>query len=105
MVTHHVFYILHGKLMLRLHKKRHWSISLSFYIRKIIFTVICKFIEIAPHTSFTETTGSEIQRCIRIGKAEILIHTTEIAFLTGKRYDIRRVYTILLVVHIELMNA
>ena len=104
-VTHHIFHILYGKFTVRLYEKRHRSICLSFYIRKIVIPMISKFIEIAPHTGFAETTGTEIKWRISLSKAEILVHTIEVTFLASEGNHIRRSDTVFFVVHVKLVDT
>ena len=105
MVAHGVLHILHGNLAVGLHKQRHRSVRLTQYIRQELVAAVGKHIEIAPYACLAIATGTEIERSIGIGKAEILVHTVKIALLACKGDDIGGVHTVLLVVHVELMNA
>ncbi len=105
MVAHGILYILNGEFAFRLYEQRHRVIGLSLDIRQIGFTLVGKHIEVAPHTGFTETAGTEIERCISIGKAEVFVHTAEISFFAGKRNNVIRIHAVGLVSHIELMDA
>ena len=105
MVAHGVLHILHGNLAVGLHKQRHRSVRLTQYIRQELVAAVGKHIEIAPYACLAIATGTEIERSVGIGKAEILVHTVKIALLACKGDDVGGVHTVLLVVHVELMNA
>ena len=70
-----------------------------------LLTTIGKHIEIAPYAGFAIATRTEIQRSIRISKAEILIHTSEVAFFTSERNHIGRIEAVILIIHIELVDT
>ena len=104
-ITHGILYILYGNLTVRLHEQRHRFVCFSLYIRKVCLSLIGKHIEITPDTGFTITAGTEIKWSICLGKAEVLIHPIKISLFAGKRNHVRRIKTILLIVHIKLLDT
>ena len=105
MITHCILHILHGDFTIRFYKQWHGIIRLTLYIGKECLTLICEHIEITPHTGLTKAACTKIKRSIGIGKTKIFIHTAEVSFLAGKRNHIRRIETILFIIHIKLMDA
>ena len=105
MVAHGILHILYGDFAVCLQIERHGLISLTFYVWQKPLTTIGKHIEIAPYAGFAIATRTEIQRSIRISKAEILIHTSEVAFFTSERNHIGRIEAVILIIHIELVDT
>ena len=105
MVAHGILHILYGDFAVGFQVERHGLIGFTFYIRKEFLTTIGKHIEVTPYAGFAVTTCTEIQRSVCISKAEIFVHTVEVTFFAGKGDDIGRIHTVVLIIHIELVDA
>ena len=106
MVAHRLLDVTYRYLTVGLHVKRHRLLALSLDVRQVSFTGgFAEHVIETPHTGFTRTQATEIQRTIGISKAEILVHSIEISFLAGKGNHIGRIQAIILVVQVELVDA
>ena len=98
--------ITNRNLTVRLNIKRHRFFAFTLYVRKISLSgYFAEHVIETPHTSLASTQPTEIERTISISKAKILVYSIEITFFTCKRNHIRRIKTIIFIVHIKLMNT
>ena len=105
MVTHCFLNITNRKFTVGFDIKRHCLGTFTFYIRKVSFHRTVEHVEEAPYTGITSTQATEIQRTIRICKTEVLVQTVEISFFACKRNNIRRVKTIVFILHVKLADT
>ena len=105
MVAHGILHILYGNFTVGFHKQRHRGIGVTQYIRQKFVATVGKHIKVTPYTGLTVTACAKIKGRICIGKTEVLVYSFKIPLFAGKRDNIRRIHTVLLIVHIELMNT
>ena len=104
-VAHGVLHVLYGDFAVGLHVEGHRLVGRTLDIGQKLLAAISEHVEVAPHAGLAIAACTKIKRCIGLGEAEVLVHPIEVAFLAGKRNDIRRIHAVFLVVHVELMDT